>query len=143
MADVSYYRRWIINCAQNIVPGIEPTIMERDPWSNISAMDRHITSLLMEEKIKFVQAMKEILAAENTSILTKIMVIEFAPPRGIWDIGPEVEQLDRELPQEPWDYDKLNPPADEECARIDLRGVVNEFLIWRDQYGVPADTPRV
>ena len=135
MSEVGHYREWLINCSNDIVPDIEPAIMERDPWGDVSAMDRYYYSLPLGEQAKFVEAMREMLADDNISMQAKMMIIDFARPRAIWDIGEEVERLDRELPREPWDYHHLNHPEDEtELDRIDLRGAVNKFLIVRAKY---------
>jgi hypothetical protein len=128
MADVAYYKEWLLNCANGIVPGIEPAILARTPWGESSAMDRLYDSLLMDERVKFVQAMKQIISADDVSFGTKIDLIDWAESESIRDIEPEVRALDRELPKEPWDFDKLNAPPEDERLRIDLRGVVNMFL---------------
>lgn len=129
MAEINYYN-WLLDCANDIVPGVEPAIQERDPSGGFTAMDRLYNSLYMSEKTKFVEAMKEVAGAgDNVPSQAKILVIDFAWLNGIWDIESEVRELDKQLPQDPWDYDKLNPPSLEERDRINLRGVINKFLI--------------
>jgi hypothetical protein len=134
MTDVAYYVEWLSNCSKSIVPGVEPAILARTPWGEYSEMRRLYTSLLMEEKVRFVHAMKEITSSgDNVPIEAKIMIIESAWHMGIWDIEPEVRALDAALPQEPWDYDKVKPPPAEERLHINLRAVINEFLIICDR----------
>jgi hypothetical protein len=129
MVEVSYYREWFLNCSNGIVPGILAEDLKRTPWGEISAMRRLYNSLLMPERAKFIQAMKELLVDQKISTRAKIMLIDFSRPRAIWDIEPEVRALDGELPKEPWDYDKRNPPKDErEIYQINLRAAVNKFL---------------
>jgi hypothetical protein len=129
MADMSYYKEWLLNCANGIVPGIEPAILARTPWGEYSAMDRLYEPLPLDERMKFVQAMKEIVGGGiEIPITAKMLMIDWAKTNSVSDIEPEVRVLDEALPKEPWDYDKLKPPPEDERLRIDLRGVVNMFL---------------
>jgi|SRR5437868_3404781 hypothetical protein len=133
MPDVSYYKKWLLDCSRGVVPEIEPAILERAPWGEHSAMDRLYDSLLMEERVKFVQAMKEIVGEYEAPVRAKMLMIDFAWPRSIWDIEPEVKSLDQTLAQEPWHYDALKPPQEDERLQIDLRGLVNKFLLVRER----------
>lgn len=126
MPDAIYYRQWLINCFQNIVYGVEPTILERTPYGNLSEAYDYYESLDYAEQGNFIEGLRRIVVGgDDVSIFAQSLAIDFAETENIWGIEPEVRILDSHLPEQ-WDYDKLNPP--ENTLEIDLRGAVNIFL---------------